>query len=165
MLPAERFFAEHATKPVAPELHAHWRRTHDILRNWGNERHVCLAGLFHGAYRHAPLQKRPILRALIGTEAEHLVYLFHVMDRPKVFLGAEAMFTRHVFDRHAHQVITVQPQIRNALLEIEAANLLERGADLEMVRRLIKAGPSTRAKTAAAFAEMKLEEPGLILGC
>lgn len=125
-------------------LWAHLKGTHDLLRDWDNPEHVCLAGLFHSVYgtknfRHksADFEQRPTIRALIGKDAEHLVYLFCVTDRPKVFFDSETMLNRFLYDYHSHQTVQISRQVRDELTEIEAANLIEQGAvNSKIARRL-----------------------------
>ena len=101
------------------------------------------------------------MRALIGKEAEYLVYLFCVIDRPKVFIAAQNMFQRHLFDRHTHSIVSVTHQIRDELVEIEAANLLEQGTNTDTLGGLIRLGLSDMARLAVVVAQLKLEEPQL----
>jgi SM-20-related protein len=144
-----------ATKHSGGSLFDHLKGTHDLLRNWGNPEHVCNAGLFHSIYgtqhfrkQSVPFTERPTVRALIGAAAEYLTYLFCVIDRPKVFLDGEAMFQRHLFDRHSHQIVSVTHQIRDELVEIEAANLLDQGTSAATLARLQQMGVSRPAQIA-----------------
>lgn len=87
----ERFLLAHGADKVRHSgrtLFDHLKGTHDLLRDWGCAEHVCVAGLFHSVYgtqhfRHETLslEQRPLLRQLIGDQAEKLVYLFGVGDR------------------------------------------------------------------------------------
>jgi len=157
----EAYLERHGAKETKHSgrcLFDHLKGTHDILRDWGNPDHVCKAGLFHSIYgtavfrhRSVPLTERPTVRALVGSEAEHLAYLFCVIDRPKIFLDAEAMFQRYLFDRHSHQVVTVTRKVRDELVEIEAANLLEQGSkSAATLQRLVQMGVSGAARLAIA---------------
>jgi len=164
----EKFLTDHGAKLTGHSgrcLFDHLKATHDLLRDWGNPEHVCNAGLFHSIYgtssfkhRSVELKERPTVRALIGKEAEYLVYLFCVIDRPKVFIAAQNMFQRHLFDRHAHTVVSVTHAIRNELVEIEAANLLEQGTTADTLGGLIRLGLSDMARLAVAVAQLKLED-------
>ncbi len=163
----EDFLTNHGAKLTGHSgrcLFEHLKGCHDLLRDWGNPDHVCLAGLYHSIYgtvafkhKSVDFQERPTVRALIGPEAEYLVYLFCVIDRPKVFLAAQNMFQRHLFDRHVHAVVTVTHQIRDELVEIEAANLLEQGADRDTLGGLIKLGLSDMARVAVAAHQIQYE--------
>lgn len=136
------------------EFLEHLKGTHDILRDWGNPEHVCLAGLFHSVYgtqhfhhQSVDFKDRPVIRALIGQPAERLVYLFCVLDRPKVFLDSDTIITRNFYDHHSHQMVEIDRQTRNELIEIEAANLLEQGSlSIKIANRLFQTGISGAAK-------------------
>jgi hypothetical protein len=128
----EAFLREHTrgTRHSGREFFAHLKGVHDLLRDWGNSEHVCVAGLFHSIYgtqyfkhRCLPLNRRAELAALIGVEAECLVYEFCTCDRARLR----------------------DPQ----LLEIEAANLIEQGGmSQETRRRLLRSDISGGAKLA-----------------
>ena len=155
----EDYLARHGAKETTHSgrtLFDHLKGTYDVLRDWNNPEHVCLAGLFHSIYgtnifnhQSVDFKERPTVKALIGPQAEYLAYLFCVSDRPKVFLDAQNMFMRHLWDRHACQTVTVSKQIRDELVEIEAANLLEQGlSNRNTLERLIKMGISEAARAA-----------------
>lgn len=72
----ERTFAEHL------------EGTQAILKAWGAKVHVQVAGLFHSIYatehfdrQLIPVSQRHSVEVLIGTKAEHLVYLFAKIKR------------------------------------------------------------------------------------
>lgn len=147
-----------STKHSGRHLYEHLKGTYDLLRDWGHPEYICLAGLFHSVYgtktfKHQSIDfsERPTVKALIGKEAEYLVYLFCVIDRPKVFLAAQNMFFRHLFDRHAHEIVSVPHKIRDELVEIEAANLLEQGAGVDTLQRLVPMGISAAARFAVTM--------------
>ena len=137
-------------------LFDHLKGTYDVLRDWNCPEHVCLAGLFHSIYgtnvfhhKSVDFKERPTIKALIGSRAEHLVYLFCVIDRPKVFLDAQNMFQRHLWDRHNCQLVSVPKEVRDALVEIEAANLLEQGlSNRDTLERLSKMVNNEAARAA-----------------
>ena len=96
-------------------LFEHLKGVHDLLRDWGNDEDVCLAGLYHSIYgtntfKHQSLKERERLVEKIGDHAEFLVYCFSTKDRP-LFESVE------------------DPVIRGQLMEIEAANLYEQGGN------------------------------------
>jgi hypothetical protein len=69
-------------------LFAHLRGVHVLLRRWGLREPLCAAGLFHSVYGtelfdHSVLgaADRNRVRALIGSEAESLVWIWHVVER------------------------------------------------------------------------------------
>ncbi|WP_433714985.1 alpha/beta fold hydrolase [Nocardia sp. CA-084685] len=70
----------------------HLHRVHDLVRNLGGSRNVCLAALCHATYGtdgfpHAllPLDERNRLRTAIGDEAEALVYRYAACDRTETY--------------------------------------------------------------------------------
>ena len=70
----------------------HLRGTEAILERWGQPQHVRLAGLMHSVYAtdaftHPIVERaeRERIRALIGREAERLVFLFCSLDRRDLF--------------------------------------------------------------------------------
>lgn len=114
----------HKTAHTGRTLIEHLKGVHDLLRDWGNDRDVCLAGLFHSIYgtntfKHVSLTDRSELVKKIGVKAEMLVNLFSTADRP---------FFNKVEDE----------KIRKKLLEIEAANLFEQGGNSAALRKLAK---------------------------
>lgn len=102
---------------------------------------VRLAGLFHSIYgtwhfhhKAFPLEDRHIVRAVIGYEAEFLVYIFCVTKRPDEFYGQIGKNPIVVHDNYLDRPTKLtQRELRN-LLEIEAANLIEQGA-LDALKR------------------------------
>jgi hypothetical protein len=110
-------------------LFDHLKGVHDLLRDWDNEQHVCLAGLFHSIYgtntfKHQSMSDRGELIKMIGVRAELLVHFFSTGDRP---------FFESLKD-HPHQF--ADKNFRRNLLEIEAANLLEQGGNVNTLRKL-----------------------------
>jgi hypothetical protein len=105
--------------------------THDLLREWGNDDAVCCAGLFHSIYgtrvfaaQCADFSSRDEIRAVIGDQAEALAYLFCVADRDAFFAAARS--SRPVIRDAVNQPdVPVTRQALSALLEVEAANLVE----------------------------------------
>jgi hypothetical protein len=73
-------------------LIAHLKGTRDILISWGASSVLCDSGLYHAAYGTdgfdeslVSLTQRNDIAALIGKEAEELVYLYCSCDRGYVF--------------------------------------------------------------------------------
>ena len=131
----EQFLAERVRDVAynsAGDLLRHLKNTHDLLEAWGNPPSVCLAGLFHSIYGTCRVShkamgfgERETLRALIGEEAEQLVYIFCVTERPKDFLEC---LDRHEVELRDHRTGTMMVLPRatlDRLLEIEVANILE----------------------------------------
>jgi hypothetical protein len=125
------------TRHSGRTLFEHLKGVHDLLRDWDNNSHVCLAGLFHSIYgtqvfKHQSLDDRGRLREMIGDYAEFLVHCFSTRDRP-LFASIE------------------DPKVRAHLMEIEAANLLEQGSGGSSLHKLSRAkGLSNGAKAALA---------------
>ena len=124
--------------------------TYELLEAWGNPEPVCLAGLFHSIYgtvqfRHSSIgfDERALVRDVIGAPAEMLVYAFCVTQRPDALLRAGLQSDGpggmvELLDVVARMPLLVSRMQLNALLEIEAANLLEQGGDIGgFVRRLL----------------------------
>jgi len=98
-------------------LYDHLLGTWTLLRHWNQPNAVCTAGLFHSIYgvhnRHARADRfarRDAIRAVIGTEAERLVYLFCSLPQGSYLSSTPAGLRR------------VEQQV---LIEIEVANLIE----------------------------------------
>jgi hypothetical protein len=113
-------------------LFEHLKGVHDLLRDWGNDEDVCLAGLYHSIYgtntfKHQSLHDRAQLVAMIGEHAEFLVHCFATQDRP-------------LFESIDDPVIRVQ------LLEIETANLYEQGGNDRTLGKLLRQKVSSGAK-------------------
>lgn len=132
----EQFLAERlrGVPHSAGDLLTHFRGTYDLLRRWGNPDSVCLAGLLHGVYgtwhvshRTLSLAERGTLRGLIGEEAEALVYLFAVSERPKDFIESLDRHPVRIRDHHTGEDTTLSRETLDRLLEIEAANIIEQG--------------------------------------
>lgn len=76
-------------------LYEHLCGVNSILRAWEQAESVCAAGMFHSIYstekfRHTtlPMSERSRLQAVIGEEAEQLVYLFATLPRAAVLEAA-----------------------------------------------------------------------------
>lgn len=130
----ERFLAERVQGVAhsAGDLLTHFRGTHDLLQEWGNPETVCHAGLLHGVYgtwhvSHVtvPLDQRGTIRALIGEEAERLVYIFAVTERPKDFIESLDRGRIEIRDHHAGEMMSLTRETLDRLLEIEAANIIQ----------------------------------------
>lgn len=115
-------------------LFDHLKGTHDLLRDWGNDEDVCNAGLFHSIYgtktfHHVSITDRRAVREQIGDYAELLVTTFRTKDRP--FFAS-----------------IMNERMRSQLMEIEAANLLEQGANKKTLQALAKKKISSSARAA-----------------
>jgi len=92
----------------------HLTGTYDLLIQWDNPEDVCVAGLFHSIYGVETQQSKPdrfdlreSVRSVIGESAEQLVYLFCSLERGQYFSN------------------TIKQSEQQALIEIEAANIIE----------------------------------------
>lgn len=147
------------------DFHTHLKGTHDLLEAWGNPAEICHAGLFHSVYGTAsfkrkvvPLDRRDIVRTLIGPYAEFLVYVFCVTRRPAAFLALVDSGQLVVHDRHTQRPITLSPGDLDSLLEIEAANLCEQGgrivANLKVLLRS-RISPAARRHIGSLLAPIR----------
>jgi hypothetical protein len=107
--------------------------TESMVRQWGLDEDVCKAALFHSIYGTnafgrccLDLSQRGELQVLIGRDAEKLVYLFHVSDRPQAWLNA--LHAGGVISRLDGQFLRLDEAVLAKLIAIECANLIEQGA-------------------------------------
>jgi len=142
------------------DFYTHLRGTYDLLAAWGNPKFVCLAGLFHSIYgtfvfrrKTLAFDQRNTVRELIGHQAEFLAYVFCVTERggfPALAAGSGRVV---VEDYRTKEKIALSRTELTHLLEIEAANLIEQGGDVQaLLRRLLTTPISRAAKTAVAAA-------------
>ena len=112
----------------------HLEGTWSLLRDWGNPEAICLAGLYHSVYgtggfeqQSVPLEERPRIAGLIGTEAERLVYLFGACERPVNHprIGVEQPMLFH--DRFLEQDYPLEDRQWRAQCEIMLANEVDLG--------------------------------------
>lgn len=130
-LPLLEELGAHVTSHSRRTLLGHLRGTHDLLEQWGNPRHVCVAGLFHSVYgtyvfekQSADMSLRGRIRDVIGGDAEWLVYVFCVTDRRCFYdhLGESRFSLR---DRVHDHDLEIDRDALSALIEIEVANMIE----------------------------------------
>lgn len=125
-------------------LFDHLAGTSNLLRSWGCANAVCDAGLYHSVYgtnafrfASVPREQRPIIRSLIGDEAEGLAFLFGSTYRPWALL--EWVETSVLLDRHTAQPILIDEDTRAKLITIECANLLEQKKGTTFLRHVLTA--------------------------
>jgi Domain of unknown function (DUF6817) len=130
-------------------LYQHLVGTHDLLEKWGFGPDLCRAGLFHSIYgtrrfRHQswPLSDRDTIKKLIWPEAEQLVYLFCVTNRPRALFEGNMS----IFDHHLQAIVPLSRKTRRELLTIEAANLLEQNGSPHWLERLLRHNVGDAAK-------------------
>jgi len=120
---------------------AHLEGTYYLLRRWGLPEPVSYAGLFHSMYgtdgfkRNAlTLDDRHEVRALIGEEAERLVYLFCSIRRISMFESGAPQGIRF---REAARRTPIAQHEWVALLHIEYANTLDQCPDLGFLGKFV----------------------------
>ncbi|WP_327266360.1 hypothetical protein OG444_37625 [Streptomyces sp. NBC_01232] len=112
-------------------LLAHLERVRGLLASWGARPALQRAGLCHAFYGTdgfptalLPLARRAELAAVIGDEAEEIVYLYAACDRAASYptLALEDAVFR---DRFTGRVHSPSPALRRDLAELSAANELD----------------------------------------
>lgn len=116
---------------------SHLEGVFKILSSNEQPQAVCLAGLFSAIYdirvfedKNLGFDEREILSNLIGRDAEHLVWLFSKLDRPKAFeifcetptAAALPLIDGAEMSLQAFDLCSLMPQ----LLTLQCANFLER---------------------------------------
>jgi aspartyl/asparaginyl beta-hydroxylase (cupin superfamily) len=97
-------------------LYDHLVGTSSVLKAWQQPERIVMAGLFHSIYSTPnyqrvtlPYDQRPVLRSLLGTEAEELVFLFSriaLYDLRKALLEEK--------DQQIGDLVTLQIKKKNA---------------------------------------------------
>ncbi len=112
-------------------LKDHLIGTHNLLDQWGNADHVCLAGLFHSVYGTKTFPQAALtmisrnnVRALIGGKAESLVYIFCMSDRRRLLLENRTAPYGWI-DHRTGERANITGVVMNELVEIEVANFVE----------------------------------------
>jgi hypothetical protein len=141
---------------VNGSLIAHLEGTYQYLKDWGNRKELCLAGLYHAVYstqiyEHCLVnpERRHRVMQLIGLEAENIVYHFAACDRddfyPRIGSGEPVIF----FNRFLQKAEILEPQLLCDLLELTMANQLEIARHSEAAKEL------SRKRFADLFARFK----------
>lgn len=128
---------------VAGSLAAHLERTEGWLRRFGAREALCCAGRHHAIYGTAgihgalvPLTERRTIAAMIGNEAEAIVYRYAACDRdrfhPRIGGADECTFA----DRFTRADHTVTPAELRDFCELTLANELD----------LVATSPAFRSK-------------------
>lgn len=109
----------------------HLLGVHDILAGWGCPPETCVAGLFHNIYgtesfkpQAVSLDERRAVAEVIGDAAEALAFWFCVSRRVSFFVRQTGA-TPCIWDEVHKTRVTVSPAQLSALIDIEAANLVE----------------------------------------
>lgn len=108
-------------------LSHHLLGVYRLLKREGAPEHVCLAGLYHSIYGSSQFiekttSDRSTIRQHIGAEAEKLVWLFSILDRPSCW-ASDAM----TFADTKGGMVELSAEDKEALMMIERANLREQG--------------------------------------
>ncbi|MGH3401000.1 MAG: VOC family protein [Streptosporangiaceae bacterium] len=113
-------------------LYEHLARVAALLDEWGADEDLQAAGLCHACYGTAGfdhpllgLDERPVLRALVGTRAEALVYLYGSCDRAAVYPALKEPGPVSFRDRFTGRSHTLPERDLRALTELTAANELD----------------------------------------
>jgi hypothetical protein len=129
---------------IAPSAHVdhsgsslwnHLLGTHEILKAWGADTDVCLAGLIHSVYATqyfrtavvSPAQRRQISSA-VGDGVERLAHIFCVVDRQTIREAAVpplASTTVRLREHRGSRAVRVSRDTLRALRLIDLANELE----------------------------------------
>jgi hypothetical protein len=116
---------------VNTDLLTHLEGTERILRSWGADEHLCLAGLCHAAYGTdgfpialVPLPERSVLVSAVGPVAEAIVYRYASCDRQHLYpqLGAAELSFR---DRFTGGEILAGPDVLRPFADLTIANEYE----------------------------------------
>lgn len=139
------FLNEHQASDISHsgrDLLTHLQGTHDILRRWQLSDELCLAGMFHSVYgtdgfnkQPVPMRKRAQVRALIGTEAERLVFLFCTVRRITLF---DLNGLAGIKFRDEHYTCDISEDEFSALLHLEYANTLEQCGELGFLGQFVE---------------------------
>lgn len=119
-------------------LLGHLENTFRILEEMKCAEHVCLAGLFHGAYGtqalHAekiealPDGQREEVQALIGDKAERLVFNFSVMSYESLGRSVRNVLRPGgqpaLHDRRTGEALPMTPEEFDELLQLKLADVL-----------------------------------------
>lgn len=110
----------------------HLQGTVSILESWSASENLKAAGLFHAAYGTAAfdanmvsLSQRQEIAALIGKEAEALVYLYCSCDRDYVFPQFHKSKPIHFKDRFNQDSFILDRGLLEPFCELTVANELE----------------------------------------
>lgn len=150
---AEELMAElgaRSTAHVKSDLLTHLKGTATILAEWGAREALQLAGLCHAAYGTdgfpatlLPLAERARLKAVVGDEAEDIVYVYCSCERDELFASAGARSGIRFRDRFIAAEALPSDEMLHDFFELTFANELE----------LCRASPSFRSEHETFFRE------------
>ncbi|WP_328424825.1 hypothetical protein OG470_15265 [Micromonospora sp. NBC_00389] len=130
---ARAFLRDHGAESIehpGGTLYSHLCRVEQRLATAGAAPHVQLAGLTHAAYSTdgfdlalIPWTDRDLLRAVIGLEAEELVYLCGACDRDRTW--PDLVTTSTVHDRFTGQERLLEPRHIGTFVDLSIVNELD----------------------------------------
>jgi len=113
-------------------LERHLQGTERLLRRFGNREAVCLAGLYHAVYgtdgivgRLVEPAARNAIIAIIGGEAEGLVYLYGACDRDAFHPRIGTRLQHRFVDRLSRSQYPIRALQLRDFCEITVANEIE----------------------------------------
>ena len=113
-------------------LRDHLSRVAARLHDWGGPKAVELAALTHAAYGTAGFNDhmittdhRPELQSVIGTDAEHLVYLYGACDRRTSYSQFPASIPFTLIDRFTGETMKLTAAETRAFVAITFANEID----------------------------------------
>lgn len=117
---------------LSGSLLSHLQGTYDLLKAWGNREALCKAGLYHAVYGTFAFErslidfkKRGSIAALIGAEAEKIVYYYGACDRDYFYPRIGRVDEPILLNRFTRQFENISGQLFSDLLELTLANELE----------------------------------------
>ena len=117
---------------VNGDLTQHLKGTYALLAEWGNPEPICLAGLYHAVYGTAdfpaqllPIERRSAVAAVIGPEAEALVYFYGACDRQYTYEQIISEAQPRYRDRFTCETYIPQNSLLVSFCELTLANELE----------------------------------------
>jgi hypothetical protein len=113
-------------------LEAHFIGVHDLLAKWGARPVLCDAGLYHAAYGTTkftqimvPLERRGLVAAIIGGQAEAIVYRYCSCDRVTLWPTIGSVVPLPFLDRFTGETIDMSLEDLRDFCELTIANSLQ----------------------------------------
>jgi hypothetical protein len=142
-------------------LYSHLLGTYRTLKKWDLSEEICLAGLYHsiyGTYNYRKcivnLEKRDIIKAAIGSDAERLVYYYCLEDRQHFPSNFEQINEFKLRNWLEEKEISLTQTEFSALITIRLADHLEQlpyTGDYRYQEFYLKAKPFLTQKAYADF--------------
>lgn len=122
----------HRLGHVHGNLLDHLTYTYRYLKDWGNREALCVAGLFHSVYSThgyqssiCDINRRDKVIAIIGEEAETIVYYFAACDRDDFYPRIGTEYPVIFLNRFLKETQPLDHRLLCDLLELTMANQLE----------------------------------------